>query len=118
VTGILGRRSRKLLDDLTERRGYSILEEESLDRTMWRAGFERGFEPLVRQTAKWMAHALNIKTMYKPNHTNSHVIVSEPYNSLQEINQEMYNIQSPRHRTYGSERLWGKVENKKQVVPA
>jgi hypothetical protein len=30
------------------------LKEEALDRTMWRAGFGRGFGPVVRQTAKWM----------------------------------------------------------------
>jgi len=42
----------KLLDDLKERRGYSHLKEEALDRTMWRAGFGRGFGPVVRQTAK------------------------------------------------------------------
>jgi len=29
------------------------LKEEALDRTMWRAGFGRGFGPVVRQTAKW-----------------------------------------------------------------
>jgi hypothetical protein len=29
------RRCRKLLDDLKERRGYSHLKEEALDRTMW-----------------------------------------------------------------------------------
>jgi len=28
------------------------LKEEALDRTMWRARFGRGFEPVVRQTAK------------------------------------------------------------------
>jgi len=28
------------------------LKEEALDRTMWRAGFGRGFGPIVRQTAK------------------------------------------------------------------
>jgi len=39
VTGRRGRRHRKLLDDLKERRGYSHLKEEALDRTMWRAGF-------------------------------------------------------------------------------
>ena len=39
VTGRRGRRRRKLLDDLKERRGYSHLEEEALDRTVWRAGF-------------------------------------------------------------------------------
>ena len=52
VTGRQGRRRRKLLDDLKERRGYSHLKEEALDRTLWRAGFERGFGPVVRQTAK------------------------------------------------------------------
>ena len=52
VTGRQGSRRRKLLDDLKERRGYSHLKEEALDRTMWRAGFERGFGPVVRQTAK------------------------------------------------------------------
>ena len=52
VTGRQGRRRRKLLDDLKERRGYSHLKEEALDRTMWRAGFGRGFGPVVRQTTK------------------------------------------------------------------
>jgi hypothetical protein len=52
VTGRQGRRRRKLLDDLKERRGYSHLKEEALDRTMWRAGIGRGFGPVVRQTAK------------------------------------------------------------------
>jgi hypothetical protein len=45
-----GRRRRKLLDDLKERRGYSHLK----DRTMWRARFGKGFGPVVRQTTKWM----------------------------------------------------------------
>jgi len=52
VTGKQGRRRRKLLEDLKERRGYSHLKEETLDRTEWRAGFGRGFGPVVRQTAK------------------------------------------------------------------
>ena len=52
VTGRQGRRRRKLLDDFKERRGYSHLKEEALDRTMWRARFGRGFGPVVRQTAK------------------------------------------------------------------
>jgi hypothetical protein len=47
-----GRRRRKLLDDLEERRGYSHLKEEALDRTMGRACFGRYFGPVVRQTAK------------------------------------------------------------------
>jgi len=52
VTGRQGRRRRKLLDDLKERRGYSNLKEEALDRTIWRAGFGRGFGPVVRKTTK------------------------------------------------------------------
>jgi len=53
VTERRGRRRMKLLDDFKERRGYSYLKEEALDRTMWRARFGRGFGPAVRQTAKW-----------------------------------------------------------------
>jgi hypothetical protein len=52
VTGRQGRSHKKLLDDLKERRGYSHLKEDALDRTMWRARFGRGFEPVVRQTTK------------------------------------------------------------------
>jgi hypothetical protein len=52
VTGRLGRRRRRLLDDLKERTGYSHLKEEALDRTMWRVRFGRGFGPVVRQTTK------------------------------------------------------------------
>jgi hypothetical protein len=52
VTGRQGRRRRKLLDDLKERRGYAHLEEEALDHTMWRAGFGRGFGLVMRQTAE------------------------------------------------------------------
>jgi hypothetical protein len=54
VTERRGRRRRKLLDDLKERRGYSHLNEEALDHAMWRARFGRGFGLVVRQTAKWM----------------------------------------------------------------
>ena len=52
VTGRRGRRRRKVLDDLKERRGYCHLKEEALDLTKWRAGFGRGFGTVVRQTAK------------------------------------------------------------------
>jgi hypothetical protein len=50
VTGRRGRRHRKLLDDLKERRGYSHLKEEALDRTVWRARFGRGFGLVLRHT--------------------------------------------------------------------
>jgi hypothetical protein len=49
VTGIRGRRHKKLLDNLKERRGYSHLKEEALDRTMRRARFGTGFGPVVRK---------------------------------------------------------------------
>jgi hypothetical protein len=52
VTGRQGRRRRKLLDNLKERRGYPHLKEGALDRTMWRVCFGRGFGPVVRQTTK------------------------------------------------------------------
>ena len=49
VTRRRGRRRRKLLDDFKDRRGYSHLKEEDLDRTMWRNHFRGGFGPVVRQ---------------------------------------------------------------------
>jgi hypothetical protein len=52
VTGRQGRRRKKLLDELKERRGYSHLKEEALDRTMLKARFGRDFRPVVRQTTK------------------------------------------------------------------
>jgi len=50
VIGRRGRRCRKLLDDLKERRGYSHLKAGALYRTMWSARFGRGFGPVVRYT--------------------------------------------------------------------
>ena len=47
VTRRQGRRYKKLLDDLKDRRGYCELKEEALDRTMWRNRFARGFGPVV-----------------------------------------------------------------------
>jgi hypothetical protein len=48
VTGRQGRRRRKQLDDVKERRGYFHLKEKALDRTMWRARFGRDFGPVVK----------------------------------------------------------------------
>jgi hypothetical protein len=50
VTRRQGRRRKKLLDDLKDKRGYSHLKEEAVDSNMWRDRFGRGFEPAVRQT--------------------------------------------------------------------
>ena len=47
VTRRRGRRRKKLLDHLKDRRGYCQLKEEALDRTMWRNCFGRGFGPVV-----------------------------------------------------------------------
>jgi hypothetical protein len=44
VKGRRGRRRRKLQDDLRERRGYSHLKDEALNRKMWGARFGRGLE--------------------------------------------------------------------------
>ena len=52
VTRRRGRRCKKLLDDLKNRRGYSYLKEEALDRTMWRNRFRGGFGPVVRQNTE------------------------------------------------------------------
>ena len=54
VTRRRGRRHKKLLDELKDRRGYSHLKEEALDRTMWRNRFGGGFGPVVRQNTEWM----------------------------------------------------------------
>jgi hypothetical protein len=58
VTGRRGRRRRKLLVGLKERRGYSHLKEEALDRTMWRARFGRGFGPVEERLLESMSTVL------------------------------------------------------------
>jgi len=47
VTRRQGRRRKKFLDELKDRRGYCELKGEALDRTMWRNRFARGFGPVV-----------------------------------------------------------------------
>ena len=49
-----GRRRKKLLDDLKDRRGYSHLKEEALDRAMWRNRFGGGVGSVARQITDWM----------------------------------------------------------------
>ena len=49
VTGRRGKRSKQLLSDLKEKRGYCNLKEEAPDR--WRTRFGRGGGPVVGQTA-------------------------------------------------------------------
>jgi hypothetical protein len=47
VTRRRGRIRKQLLDDLGDRRGYSHLKEEALDRIKWRNRFGRGCGPVV-----------------------------------------------------------------------
>jgi hypothetical protein len=47
VTRRRGIRRKSLLDDLGDRRGYSHLKEEALDRIKWRNRFGRGFGSVV-----------------------------------------------------------------------
>jgi hypothetical protein len=47
-----GRRRKQLLDDLEEARGYSKLNEEAQDLTLWGIGSGRGCGPVVRQKKK------------------------------------------------------------------
>jgi hypothetical protein len=66
VTGRQGRRHRKLLDNLKERRGYSHLKEEALDHTMWRAGF--GIEVTGRQGRRHRKLLDNLKERRRYSH--------------------------------------------------
>jgi hypothetical protein len=47
VTRRRGKRRKKLLDDLGDRRGYCHLKEEALDGNKWRNRFGRGCGPVV-----------------------------------------------------------------------
>ena len=49
-----GRRRKKLLDDLKDRREYFHLKEEALDRTMCRNSFGGAFGPVVRENTEWI----------------------------------------------------------------
>jgi len=44
VTGRRRIRRRKLLDDFKDRRGYTHLKEEALNRTVWTAGLEEALD--------------------------------------------------------------------------
>jgi hypothetical protein len=50
VMGRRGRRQKKLLDDLKEKRGYWKLKGNVLDHILWRTHSGRGYGPIVRRT--------------------------------------------------------------------
>jgi hypothetical protein len=60
MTGRWGRRRKRLLDDLKEKRRYWKLKEEALDRTLWGSHFGRDYGPVVRQTTEWMNECMNV----------------------------------------------------------
>jgi hypothetical protein len=47
-----GRRRKKLLDDLKEKKGYCKLKQEALDHFLWRTRSGSGYEPVARQSTK------------------------------------------------------------------
>jgi hypothetical protein len=49
VTERRGRRSKRLLDDLKEKRGYWKLKEGALARSLWMASYGGGYAPTIRQ---------------------------------------------------------------------
>ena len=55
MKGRRGRKCKQLLDDLKEERGYWKLNDEVLDRTLWRIRFEMGYGRVVRQTTEGMS---------------------------------------------------------------
>jgi hypothetical protein len=46
------KKTKKLLGYFKDRRGYSHLKEDALDRTMWSNRFGRGFGPVVRRNTE------------------------------------------------------------------
>ena len=84
VTRRRGRRRKKLLDDLKDRRGYSHLKEEALDRTMWRNRFREGFGPVVRQNNEWMKQQLHY--LLKQFIIKTIIIIQRKIYTLQKLN--------------------------------
>ena len=52
VRGRRGRWRKQQMDELKEKRGYWILKEEAVDRTVWRTGLGWDYGPATRQTTK------------------------------------------------------------------
>jgi len=50
VTKRRGRIRKQLLNYFANTRRYWKVEEEALDRAVWRTGFGKGYGPVIRQT--------------------------------------------------------------------
>jgi len=55
VSGRRGRKRKQILDDLKENCVYWKLKEETIDLSLWRTLFGRGFGLVVRETTKRMS---------------------------------------------------------------
>jgi hypothetical protein len=67
VTEVMGRqggRSKQLLDDLMEMRGFWLLKEEALYCTLCRPCFGRGYDPVIIYTMEWMNEWTSFTSMY------------------------------------------------------
>jgi hypothetical protein len=61
-----GGRRKQPLNDLKEVRRYWKLKEEAQDRTLWRTQFERGYEPVERQTTYLTLVETNVQVCSLP----------------------------------------------------
>jgi predicted membrane protein len=58
IQGVLKFKRKFWRQMVNDRRGYSHLKEEALDRTMWWNRFGGGFETVVRQNTEWMINEI------------------------------------------------------------
>ena len=83
VTRRRGRRRKKLLDDLKDRRGYCQLKEEALDRTVWRNRFGRGLDLSFDRLLMMMTQGICYTKNPGDGNSNSYqmVVAEKPYGS-------------------------------------
>ena len=60
MTGRRGRIRKQILGDVKKTTGYWKFKEETLDRTVWRIRFGRGYGPVVRQITEWLSKEYKI----------------------------------------------------------
>ena len=77
-TEVTGRwwRFKQLPNDLKETTGSWKLKEESLDHTLWRMHFERGYGPVIRQTVARMNFYTVISNMQLSSTHRTHCYIS------------------------------------------
>jgi hypothetical protein len=76
MTGRRGRRGKQLLDDLKEMRCYWKLRDETLDRNLWRNGFDGGYRPSVGKTTGLTNEWMNLTDVPQPP-KNANVVKSK-----------------------------------------